>query len=167
LHYRHRITPALLPLLIALPAQALVDITDTPSGNPLLLQKNHFDAINPLLPTLNSSANSQNSYIDVIRAVDAAPDVAVFPIWVAGPVVASDTRHLLTKVAHAAIAGTISVIYPDIGEPYRSIFTQIINGIEETSKYRGVCRPACAKVTRWPVLAATNLSCCWKSSATM
>jgi putative ABC transport system substrate-binding protein len=30
--------------------------------------------------------------------------------------------------------GNIAVIYPDIGEPYRSIFTQIITGIEDRTK---------------------------------
>lgn len=30
--------------------------------------------------------------------------------------------------------GTIAVIYPDIGEPYRSVFAQIIEGIEEKAK---------------------------------
>lgn len=34
-------------------------------------------------------------------------------------------------VATAAAEGPIAVIYPDIGEPYRSVFTQIIEGIEE------------------------------------
>lgn len=130
---------ALLTALVALPAQALVNVQNSPAGNPLLLRKNHFDAIeaiNPRLPSLNSPGNSKTSYLDVIRAVEAAPDVVVFPIWVAGPVVASETRRLLTKVAQSTITGTISIIYPDIGEPYRSVFTQIINGIEETSKGR-------------------------------
>jgi putative tryptophan/tyrosine transport system substrate-binding protein len=31
-------------------------------------------------------------------------------------------------------AGTIAVVYPDIGEPYRSIFGKIIEGIEDGSK---------------------------------
>ncbi|RJG04937.1 hypothetical protein D3870_01885 [Noviherbaspirillum cavernae] len=33
--------------------------------------------------------------------------------------------------AHASAAGAIAVIHPDIGEPYRSIFAKIIEGIEE------------------------------------
>jgi len=31
-------------------------------------------------------------------------------------------------------AGAIAVIYPDIGEPYRSVFMQIIEGIEDEAK---------------------------------
>lgn len=36
----------------------------------------------------------------------------------------------------AAGAGGIAVIYPDVGEPYRSIFSQIISGIEEKNRGR-------------------------------
>jgi putative ABC transport system substrate-binding protein len=38
-------------------------------------------------------------------------------------------------VAQAAGDGAITVLYPDIGEPYRSVFTQIIDGIQ--AKARG------------------------------
>ncbi len=36
---------------------------------------------------------------------------------------------------------TIGVIYPDIGEPYRSVFTKIIEGVEDTSRARVVGFP--------------------------
>jgi putative ABC transport system substrate-binding protein len=80
----------------------------------------------------------QEDYAKVIRDIDVLPDVVVFPILVAGPVVASATRNLANKVAQAAGAGSIAVIYPDIGEPYRSVFTQIIEGIESHAKGRVV-----------------------------
>lgn len=35
------------------------------------------------------------------------------------------------KRTDASIAGAVAVIYPDIGEPYRSIFAKIIEGIED------------------------------------
>lgn len=35
------------------------------------------------------------------------------------------------RKADGQIAGSLAVVYPDIGEPYRSIFAQIIEGIEE------------------------------------
>ncbi|HZW24535.1 MAG TPA: ABC transporter substrate binding protein [Gallionella sp.] len=40
--------------------------------------------------------------------------------------------------AQPPAAGGIAVIYPDIGEPYRSIFAQIIGGIEEKARGRVV-----------------------------
>lgn len=78
----------------------------------------------------------QNNYSGAIRAIEVFPDVVVSPIWVAAHVVASTTRNLANKVAQAAGAASIAVIYPDIGEPYRSIFTQIIEGIESHAKGR-------------------------------
>ncbi len=76
----------------------------------------------------------QERYIDVIRAIEAYPDVVVFPILVAGPVVATTTRNISNRFAQAG--GNIAVIYPDIGEPYRSVFTQIVGGIEEKARGR-------------------------------
>lgn len=51
---------------------------------------------------------------------------------------------VVTPMAGAALNGagtivannSIAVIYPDIGEPYRSVFAQIINGIESQTKGR-------------------------------
>lgn len=34
----------------------------------------------------------------------------------------------------ALVAGALAVVYPDIGEPYRSIFAKIVEGIEDTAK---------------------------------
>ena len=34
----------------------------------------------------------------------------------------------------ADVEGAIAVVYPDIGEPYRSVFTKIIEGIEQTTR---------------------------------
>ncbi|HJV49809.1 MAG TPA: ABC transporter substrate binding protein, partial [Noviherbaspirillum sp.] len=34
----------------------------------------------------------------------------------------------------ALAAGTLAVVYPDIGEPYRSIFAKIVEGIEENAR---------------------------------
>lgn len=58
----------------------------------------------------------------------------------------ADTGHLLAqpygggfiKVAAAsALSGAnIAVLYPDIGEPYRSVFSKIIEGIEDKAKVR-------------------------------
>lgn len=69
---------------------------------------------------------------EMVRAVESFPDVAVFPIRVAGPVTAgvSFTQKFTLSAGDASIA----VIYPDIGDPYRSVFMQIIEGIEAKAK---------------------------------
>jgi putative ABC transport system substrate-binding protein len=61
--------------------------------------------------------------------------VVVFPVKVAGPVDTTASRRIANKLAQTS-SGGIAVIYPDIGEPYRSIFAQIIDGIEEKAKGR-------------------------------
>lgn len=38
------------------------------------------------------------------------------------------------RKADALAAGTLAVVYPEIGEPYRSIFAKIIEGIEDNAK---------------------------------
>lgn len=60
--------------------------------------------------------------------------------------VADASMHLLattaerlrqgTKLALNSTSSGIAVFYPDIGEPYRSVFTKIIEGIEDTTKKR-------------------------------
>jgi putative ABC transport system substrate-binding protein len=101
------------------------------------IQANQTETINnidPYQPT--SSSWERENYVEVIRAIQAYPEVVVFPIQVAGPVTAAAARGLANKIAQTSGEGGIAVIYPDIGEPYRSVFAQIINGIEEKAKGR-------------------------------
>lgn len=73
------------------------------------------------------------SEANMLRSIEASPDVVVFPVWLAGPV------HARTSIANsiaAAGSGSIAVIYPDIVEPYRSVFTQIISGIKDKAGSR-------------------------------
>ena len=103
----------------------------------LSLQADQVEAINSIDPFQpDSSGAEQENYVEVIRAIQAYPEVVVFPIQVAGPVTAAATRGLANKIAQTSGEGGIAVIYPDIGEPYRSVFAQIINGIEEKAKGR-------------------------------
>ncbi len=51
-------------------------------------------------------------------------------------------RGGLIRLAAAANIGPIAVFYPDIGEPYRSVFSKIIEGIEDSAR---------AKVSSYPV----------------
>lgn len=74
---------------------------------------------------------------EIRRNIAAYPDVVVFPIQIAETLVAAATRkNIANKVAQAAQLGSIAVLYPDIGEPYRSVFAQIIGGIEGKAKVR-------------------------------
>lgn len=59
----------------------------------------------------------------------------------------------LGAVAAADAAAAIGVLYPDIGEPYRSIFTKIIEGIEQQAKGR-VASFAVGTASTGPELAA-------------
>jgi putative ABC transport system substrate-binding protein len=130
------LAPSLLMTAVA-PAWAIQkDIFWIPIENNSL-QADQFSAINSIDPSkANSSSLEQESYVEVIRAIQAYPEVVVFPIQVAGPVTAAAARGLANKIAQTSGEGGIAVIYPDIGEPFRSVFAQIINGIEEKAKGR-------------------------------
>ena len=121
----------------AAPAWAIPKYIDAVPCKNTALAENQTEVIHAIAPFLASPALSnlaQENYAEVIRAIEAYPEVVVFPIQVAGPVTATAARRLANKIAQASVAGSIAVIYPDIGEPYRSVFAQIINGIEEKAK---------------------------------
>ena len=56
---------------------------------------------------------------------------------------------LLTTAARADGESPIAVIYPDIGEPYRDIFTEIVSGIEDNTE---------VQVATYPVSSGTNIA---------
>jgi ABC-type uncharacterized transport system substrate-binding protein len=56
---------------------------------------------------------------------------------------------LSTTAARAASVSPIAVIYPDIGAPYRDIFTEIISGIEDNTE---------GQVADYPVSSGTKIS---------
>ncbi len=68
----------------------------------------------------------------VLQRIEMASDILVYRFQVAAndQVVAQLGRVERVKVALAAESGSIAVLYPDLEEPYRSIFTKIIEGIE-------------------------------------
>jgi putative ABC transport system substrate-binding protein len=86
--------------------------------------------------------------LQTVRNIESSTDVAIYPIFVAGPVVADSTRRAVNRIAMAAGPGAIAVIYPDMGEPYRSVFAQIIEGIEAKTK---------AQVTNFAVGANSDI----------
>ncbi len=70
-------------------------------------------------------------------------------VMLQGVVLFFATPLLVTTPAWADGEAPIAVIYPDIGEPYRDIFTEIISGIEDNTD---------AQVASYPVSSDTNIS---------
>ena len=66
-----------------------------------------------------------------------AVDVVVLRVALKGgdpePAAPTQSRNRWVQLAAAGQSG-IAVVYPDIGEPYRSVFSSIIDGIEEKTK---------------------------------
>ena len=50
--------------------------------------------------------------------------------------VIADESNSARNVAQVPTEGSIAVIYPDIGEPYRTVFAQIVGGIEAKARAR-------------------------------
>lgn len=75
----------------------------------------------------------------IVAGIEDTPDVVVYRVALKSGLMelASATPPSL-RLLHLAsnTQGGIAVIYPDIGEPYRSIFTKIIEGIEDKAKTR-------------------------------
>jgi putative ABC transport system substrate-binding protein len=121
-------------LLIATSAWAISQ--DSPDNYLSAAEKNTaaIPALSPLLQLPASTISAQKNYSEVIRAIEAYPDVVVFPIKVAGSITATASKRISNKIAQSAGGAGIAVIYPDIGEPYRTVFAEIINGIEDKAK---------------------------------
>lgn len=128
-----------LLLAAAVPAWAIsVDPVALPNNNVSAQENNSGEiyAITPFLSLPDSLQLLPEYSPEVIRAIEAYPEVVVFPIQVADAADATVKRNLANKVALASGGGSIAVIYPDIGEPYRSVFAQIIDGIGDKARGR-------------------------------
>ena len=97
-----------------------------------------------MLPTLQQ-AQQQAQPTRLLLDVESGTTVAVFNV--VGVANAADaiiykgrSEFSLVKMA-GATTGQIAVLFPDIGEPYRSVFTKIIEGIEEKAKGRVLSVP--------------------------
>ncbi|HVK54729.1 MAG TPA: ABC transporter substrate binding protein [Burkholderiales bacterium] len=85
-------------------------------------------------------------WVPLVHAQHISPSIAatqkaayVFPAQYVSSLVLNDPPTLVkrpdsVKVALNSVQGPIAVIYPDIEEPYRSVFTKIIEGIEVQAK---------------------------------
>lgn len=71
--------------------------------------------------------------VEILRVnLDASRDQVVGQLLLA----ASGSAGPIRLAAAGGSVGPIAVIYPDIGEPYRSVFSKIIEGIEDRAKTR-------------------------------
>jgi putative ABC transport system substrate-binding protein len=77
-------------------------------------------------------------FSSIIAGIEKTPEVVLYPMALqsAGIELASATPALRSR--SGGDDGSIVVLYPDIGEPYRSVFAKIIEGIEERAKGRTV-----------------------------
>jgi putative tryptophan/tyrosine transport system substrate-binding protein len=101
---------------------------------PLALGAQEFGAVASDLQTLNAGHSSLESRLHEHSRTDTDGGLA-FHRDEAQPVLLA---QLDEPAKHASIqsSGVIAVIYPDLGEPYRSIFANIIEGIQEDAKVR-------------------------------
>lgn len=84
------------------------------------------------------------NFDDVIGGMEETPGLEVIRLTLedfvrARPnhlLMANSSRGGIIRLAAAGNLGQIVVLYPDIGEPYRSVFSKIIEGIEENTKTR-------------------------------
>lgn len=81
------------------------------------------------------------AYAEIMRGLSENRDVMVFRVALNGSgsdmqVVAAASGGFM-KLAAAGV-GNVAVLYPDIGEPFRSVFSKIIEGVEERTKSRVV-----------------------------
>lgn len=82
------------------------------------------------------------SFSGVLGGIDNIPGVEIIRLRLADPsadvsrvlLAASAVSSTLRIAAAGGSIGPIAVLYPDIGEPYRSIFSKIIEGIEEKAQ---------------------------------
>ncbi|MDX8399747.1 MAG: ABC transporter substrate binding protein [Gallionellaceae bacterium] len=135
------LSAAVLLLAVTTPVGAMTSGANGLHINSAYAHSNVVELFNTIdsirLSPVHLNSVSEIASIEVRQAIESYPDVVVFPIHFAGPAVATSaaySRRLANKIADASGKGSIAVLYPDIGEPYRSIFTQIIGGIEEKTR---------------------------------
>lgn len=97
------------------------------------------------------AGDGENGYSRIVAGIESSQDVMVYRV-----ALNDDNLRLADASAVRAVKplqlafnseGNIAVIYPDIGEPYRSVFTRIIEGIEDKTKTR---------VASYPIGASQN-----------
>lgn len=81
------------------------------------------------------------NFAEVVDNIAADPELRVYRIALgpeSGSFHLADAQRIAAPARAAALAdgGAIAVVYPDVGEPYRSVFNRIIEGIESSARMR-------------------------------
>lgn len=122
----HKILIACLALLSLVSGTATAAVTANPPMDGLAVG---YDA-----------DDGEGGYSRIVAGIENSPDVMVYRVALNDMyltlVDATATRAVKPLQLAFNSEGNIAVIYPDIGEPYRSVFTRIIEGIEDKAKTR-------------------------------
>ncbi len=79
-----------------------------------------------------------SNYAEIISEIEKTPDMVVYRLALLGngsELLANPRPSRPVQLAYNG-EGSIAVIYPDLGEPYRSVFSKIIEGVENQAKAR-------------------------------
>lgn len=79
---------------------------------------------------------AEDNLLSIIAGMADNPEVQVYRVVLGPDGEQVPGRRGAIKLAFNTGAGSIAVIYPDIGEPYRSVFEKIIEGIEDKAHSR-------------------------------
>ncbi|HTH39327.1 MAG TPA: hypothetical protein VL968_00970, partial [Rhodocyclaceae bacterium] len=85
----------------------------------------------------------------ILNGIESTPGLVAHPIVLRPRIDVADAgllmiaadinaRNLVRLAADTSGGGNIAVLYPETAEPYRSVFSQIIDGIEDKAKSRVV-----------------------------
>ncbi len=91
---------------------------------------------------------AEGNFLSIIAGMADNPEVRLYRIVLGSDGDPLPGRRSTVKLAFNTGPGSIAVIYPDIGEPYRSVFEKIIEGIEDKTH---------SKVVSYAVGANPNL----------
>ena len=110
-----------LPTLLAIPMV----------GYPLATEVGRPDTPNSRMIFLDTGQS--NALPQVLYRIEQSTNIVVYRVQVAtneNSLAVLGQNPQGVKLALAADAGNIAVLYPDLGDPYRAIFAKIIEGIE-------------------------------------
>lgn len=115
-------------VLLALPAWATATSAPVSAASALAVVYDENDEL------------ALGAYSRIIAGIEDVPDVVVYRIALNSSDTLLAASAPLRSAAPVRVAyngqGGIAVIYPDIGEPYRTVFSRIIEGIEDKAKIR-------------------------------
>ncbi len=96
----------------------------------------------PMAPTGDAtflhidSNDASTDYSRVLAEIESSPDLVVYRLALnANDAITLSRASRALLLAHNGEGG-IAVIYPNLGEPYRSVFSKIIEGVENQAKTR-------------------------------